>query len=255
MTLDETGKYKIKLNLTTKNVGVFLSGGADSAIILYLICHHISKNDLDITISIARTVHHIRSWQEEYSNEVLNFIKGHFPNIKWGTIITDWATGSSQSEYLDSQSRSYKQLRVEYDNLVMYSGVTLNPPEALGKDIWKAIWKDRASNRDWERYDEWIPIENINGPNITSCSPFCLHDKRAVLAFYKKYDLLDSLLPITRTCEGWAEWTENYTKECKQCWWCIERNWAIADARGIKNWDAAKAGYANTYPLPMANPK
>ena len=42
-----------------------------------------------------------------------------------------------------------------------------------------------------------------------------------------KYDLIDDLLPITRSCEGWDYMTTNYSETCGECWWCMEREWAF----------------------------
>jgi len=252
--IEQTGKYTLELNLNTKHIGVAVSGGADSAMILWMLCNIITRDKLDIEVSTYRTVHTIRSWQVKYSDQVIKFIKESFPDIKWGKTLTESPEDGSIKSYIDSQGCMHRKLRMEHNDMVTYSGVTLNPPAEEGKKIWRFMWKDRAPNRDWETRDSWLSGTNVKMKHGYECKPFCVYDKRAVLAFYKKYNLLDTLLPLTRTCEGWSEWTNNFTTECKQCWWCIERNWAIADARGIKNWDASKAGFATSYPLPIDNP-
>jgi len=46
---------------------------------------------------------------------------------------------------------------------------------------------------------------------------------------YRKYNLIDTLLPLTRSCEGWDYMTDGFTKECGECWWCMERSWAFRE--------------------------
>jgi 7-cyano-7-deazaguanine synthase in queuosine biosynthesis len=51
-------------------------------------------------------------------------------------------------------------------------------------------------------------------------------DKRIVFWLAKEHSILNDMLKLTRSCEG-DQWnTENFTKECGECWWCLERNWA-----------------------------
>ena len=40
-------------------------------------------------------------------------------------------------------------------------------------------------------------------------------------------ELLDSLFPLTYSCEGSIEATKHHTQHCKKCWWCQERYWAF----------------------------
>jgi hypothetical protein len=253
-TIEQTEKYTLNLNLNADHICIGLSGGADSAILLWILCNIITRDKLDIGVSVYRVVNPERPWHEIRSNMVMEFIKKDFPEIVWEDIITEKPDSLDNNEYVDLQGKSSHALRMKYKSMVSYSGVTLNPTNEIGELIWKDIWKDRSPNRNHERYKHWLPEVNKKVAYGMECKPFCIYDKRAVLAFYKKYDLLDTLLPITRTCEGWKEWTNNFTEECKQCWWCLERNWAIADARGIKNWDPVEAGFHNTFPMPKPNP-
>jgi len=51
--------------------------------------------------------------------------------------------------------------------------------------------------------------------------------KKDLANLYEVHDLLDTLFPLTRSCEGEAEETMNFTKHCGRCWWCQERMWAF----------------------------
>ncbi len=45
-------KYEIELDLNHKDIGVGMSGGMDSSLLLWLLAHHISENELDTTKTI-----------------------------------------------------------------------------------------------------------------------------------------------------------------------------------------------------------
>ena len=39
---------------------------------------------------------------------------------------------------------------------------------------------------------------------------------------------MDTLFPITRSCEAWAKDEEYHIeKHCEDCWWCRERYWGF----------------------------
>jgi len=113
----------------------------------------------------------------------------------------------------------------------LYNGVTLNPPDDIGAAVWKHKWKTRAGSRNWETRQKWMDStpRHKDTPPHTEYLPFIHADKRIVLAFYKKYGLYVSLGSLTRSCEGFIEVTNYFTETCKECWWCIEKEWATAD--------------------------
>ena len=59
-------------------------------------------------------------------------------------------------------------------------------------------------------------------------------DKRMIAHLYKHFNVLEELLPHTRSCE-WHEGFENNgvivpnpkDGHCGECWWCRERKWAF----------------------------
>jgi len=59
---------------------------------------------------------------------------------------------------------------------------------------------------------------------------------------YKELNLLDSLFPITRSCEYdiyWQTNSEEWKKDvpdpgighCNKCWWCKERKWGFNNVK------------------------
>ena len=57
--------------------------------------------------------------------------------------------------------------------------------------------------------------------------PLYLIDKRFVADIFRQFNLINSLLPVTWSCEGTIEASCNFTVHCEECWWCWERQWAF----------------------------
>lgn len=105
-----------------------------------------------------------------------------------------------------------------------YDGVTKNP----SKD--SLVPQSEESHRDFydENYVKGVATSIEHDIEFTAYyHPFRNSDKRITIWLANNLNILEDLLPITRSCEGGPDETENFTKECMQCWWCLERHWAL----------------------------
>jgi 7-cyano-7-deazaguanine synthase in queuosine biosynthesis len=72
--------------------------------------------------------------------------------------------------------------------------------------------------------------------------PWANTDKQGIAKMYREEKLIDSLLPVTRSCEydptsdyyyanTWPRWGDEirdpYLEHCGECWWCKEREWGF----------------------------
>ena len=57
--------------------------------------------------------------------------------------------------------------------------------------------------------------------------PFLNKTKKDFADLYEEHNLMDSLFPYTASCVGKAEKTNNFTKPCQKCFWCLEKYWAF----------------------------
>jgi 7-cyano-7-deazaguanine synthase in queuosine biosynthesis len=53
--------------------------------------------------------------------------------------------------------------------------------------------------------------------------PFFNMNKKNISAKYAELGLLDTLFPITKSCED----RSILKGHCGKCWWCLERKWAF----------------------------
>ena len=236
----------IVLDSDWKKIAVSVSGGADSALLLFLLSSLIDKNNLSIEINVITNIRMWKSrpWQRKNSLDVFNYIKDRFPNIRFirheNFIAPDLEYGNigRTIKDLNGNLKSGDQISVishaEYvcftNNInAWFAGITRNPSEIEnGMD-------DR--NFDFPGHiNDLITVKDT----IHACHPFRYVTKKWIMYQYRKQELND-LLNITRSCEGdnnsypdifkgldYKSYKETDTvPECGKCFWCRERNWGL----------------------------
>lgn len=234
-----------------KKIAVSVSGGADSALLLFLLCDIISKQQLKIEVNIISNIRmwKDRPWQRKNSVDVFNYIKDRFPEIQFqrhenfiapeieygniGRIIPDRNKQLKSGDQISTASHA-EYICYTYNIDAWFAGITKNPPTdniTLGMD-------DRKIE-----FDGNLELLVSKQNNTVVCHPFRFSDKRWIMRQYKNYKL-DNLLLITRSCEGdnkaYPEIfngldfntyeDSDIVPECGKCFWCQERTWGIQNA-------------------------
>ena len=70
---------ELYLKKSWERIGISLSGGADSALLAYLICKNVSATT-DIHITSQIRLWRTRPWQEHIADNVINWFKDNFNN-------------------------------------------------------------------------------------------------------------------------------------------------------------------------------
>ena len=222
------------------NIAVSVSGGADSALLLYLLCKEVTSQ----TVHIINNVRcwKTKPWQEHDAEYVITWIRKRFPAINFklhkNFIAPDIEYGeigpSIKDEYGkivsgdNIQIRSYAEYVCFKNNVdAYYNGVTKNPNENLGGMI----------ERDIEPTEENKHLLIMEHMERYAIHPFRFTSKDKLIEKYKQEDIVD-LFNITRSCEGTFDWLDyrNYKKDelvpvCNECFWCKERDWAVDNAK------------------------
>ena len=208
-------------------VGITVSGGADSAILLYHLmkeCHYLTNHSED-TI-------HIFSLGNNDKRRV---------NISVAIQVVEKCiqlTGNTNIEHHinycktqtgDSLYAMPKQFTEEKRVKIVYSGLTANPPKEV-LDTFKLTTLE-LDDRDPNVKRDVLSLDD------TKYSPWANIDKKKIASMYKEEKLIEKLFPITRSCE--YDPTHHYFRDdvkdpdnghCGQCWWCEEREWAFGQA-------------------------
>lgn len=222
----------IPLEQSWKRIGVSLSGGADSALLTYLLMKNTKADFCLITqVRMWKT----RPWQRYVAKDVVSWFREKFPNRidhVEGFIppeLEEPASPLIQDEYGKMKSgnriilRAHSEFVIHSNNLdAWYCGLTLNPTENF-----EGALDDRNTPR--------FPVYQIH-LGKPAIHPFIATAKDWIMKQYMDNEI-GELLEITRSCEG--EFPDlDYTNYkpyqrvpvCGECFWCKEREWGIANA-------------------------
>lgn len=226
------------------NIAIAMSGGADSTLLLYLLCTIITDRKLDTNIHcISHTrMWKTRPWQQNDSLRIFQDILHRFdvnmtrhtnfiaPDLEYGNIgptIKDEYGKLVSGDNI--QQRSFNEYVCFKNNVkCFYNGVTRNPPVRL---------EGAMQERDIIKTDVNKHMELMVHMGIVASHPFRFTDKSWVLKQYRRLNIMD-LFEKTRSCEGDFEGIDyrtykldQYVPVCGKCFWCLERDWAVNESK------------------------
>lgn len=207
--------------------GIKLSGGADSALVAYMLVHIIQEQGWDdVSIWAITGVSDIKPFNAIYAKKIMEKIT-ELTGFEFAGHIYETVPASEGIEkYSNGQEELVQKLFNDGSINFRFAGITANPP------------RDGDSAHLWNREDD------IRGPcdsdfrdrtfeqksiiNRNSSLPLINTDKKGVAELYDYFGITDTLFPVTRSCENKSiETTENFTKHCGKCWFCMEREWGF----------------------------
>jgi hypothetical protein len=228
--VDNSFDIEIPMNINWKSIGINLSGGADSALLTWIICKLIKKHNLDTRIKIItfNRNYKLKPWQDFYSLQVYKYFKDNYPDIildRITTFIPPELEHREVAELLNGKSgdqiivNSFNRYLVDTKQVeAVFNATTKNPPIEGGMP---------------QRYIKELKYEDLVNNELTEFDPFKGTTKDLIVLLYKSNNLQE-LFDLTRSCEvtidklGLDSYTEGTPIPiCNECWWCKERNWAI----------------------------
>ena len=187
-------RVNIEVPENVANVGVFISGGIDSTVLLYALLAY-RKNNLKTFGITALTVN--KTTSNLYSKRILSKLEKEF-----GTIPHIQDIDNSGSE-AGAVTQAIARMRNEIHYGLIYTGVNSNPPEHLIK-IRGPYPKRPASNTH---------------KNLVLPFMYLFKSHIIELAYILQADWI---LPYTHSC------TQEDLAECFECFACQERAWGFA---------------------------
>tara|TARA_B100000586_G_C20077733_1_gene413886 strand:+ start:335 stop:976 length:642 start_codon:yes stop_codon:yes gene_type:complete len=199
---------KINIPADVSNVGIKLSGGADSAILCYILAKYKQEYRPDINIKPITCINDIKPFNLKYARKILNKIS-ELTNIEFPETEHK-ITKIRYSHYIEDQTIFLNLLYKIKAIQIHFVGITANPPIYLGP---------KGPGDDRSKINNQIIIKK------TSYRPLINIDKKGVCELYNTLEVLDDLFPETFSCESLDN--KEYKIHCEGCWFCKERYWGF----------------------------
>ena len=228
-----------------KHVLMSVSGGLDSACLLYLLC----ENFPDVRITPVTGQDVTAPMDFECAIDVISFCRELFPNAN----IDDHETYTF--DIMDPEWRKYSASKREEEMVTMPDGTKVDRCTGLSGLV-KVLMKRDADMKMLEKYPEGVFVTGMTGnPPISEMKKYDFYDvaerrrdskdlnpwsndkrmyqplvnvdKKFVSGFYFENKLMDTLYKYTSSCVGNSDETNGYTQGCGVCFWCQEKKWAF----------------------------
>jgi len=217
-------------------VGIMVSGGADSAILLYHLMKH-SKDKIHI-FSLGNND------KRRLNLSIATQVVEKCIQLT-GNINIEHHINYCETQTLNSLLVMPKQFIEEKRIKIVYNGVTANPPKkVLDTFKLKSLELDRDPSVERDVLSSYqLSLVFDRDPNVERdvlsvddiwYSPWTNIDKKIIASMFKEENLIETLFSITRSCA--YDPTHHYFIEnvkdpgyghCGECWWCEEREWAF----------------------------
>jgi hypothetical protein len=236
----------INFDDTYNRVGIKLSGGLDSAIVFYMLCKHITTNKLETGILPITLNDWAKPYHEEFSTRIIFWMSQQFPRVNiLPQALKQSPEGGDYSAEQDKHLYETHQ-RTPFD--IYFTGINKNPPRNVYLQFYdskKELLEGPVDNRDgvrpievehpyyWNTDGYWqvgkTKDNGVKQGHMTSINLLANLDKKGVAELYDIFDLRQTLMLATRSCENFDSLlTNNFTTHCHtECWWCHERHWGF----------------------------
>lgn len=213
-----------------KKVAVTLSGGADSALVMFMLCEQIKHYNLDISVLPFTGVDKLRPTNEWNAREIALWFKEKYPMVNFldhYTFKYDHEPGNTNMKRMAHAIHEWN-LYKNQDIKIFLCGKSANPPVDEAEKY--NLHTGREEERDTSIGDIHKIITRVyynNEYNRWIYRPLAFQHKKFIAEVYKDYNLIDELFPITASCIAYSENTNYFSAPCKKCWWCKEKHWAF----------------------------
>ena len=205
------------LNIYDVPVGIMVSGGVDSAILLYYLMKHCTTPIFIFTegnnVKLRRNGIIAPRVVEKCIQLTKNINVVHHINYNIKTTL------ESLYEKPRFAVRDFGPIRI------VYEGLTMNPPDDIANSLVPELDFEHTRNTDGNN--------DLFHSDNKFYMPWANTDKKGIATMYREENLIDTLLPVTRSCEYdpncefFDDIEDPGLGHCGECWWCKEREWGF----------------------------
>jgi hypothetical protein len=224
----------IQVNIPQRHkvICVNVSGGADSALLLYKTMQYQKETNNRFKIIAYTSAGRTRTFFNFYHASKVQY---------WITDQTQfehnlsWCTFKRRDTNTSAQYSHFKIIAMQHQATLFVSGRTAWPPKDELPPYWQLgddLKLSKAEAQSYTRNSNMNPYQKYGDddpkahkwfkPNSYFYMPFISVDKKWIWGSYKHYGI-EALWNATRSCEGYQQILQ---PSCQECWWCKEREWA-----------------------------
>jgi len=188
------------------NAGIMLSGGADSAVLFYILMKY-SKTPIKVyTLASAEK---FRA-NIDVTKRLIDYCMREF-DVKQLVHHIQYEPAQTEQVLFRDAVKDVTEQKIK----VLYTAITKCPPREVtdGFKEKNTVAEERDPSK---QHPEYIFARKIY-------RPFYNLDKADIKNLYDELGILDTVFPLSRSCES----LEIDTGHCGKCWWCEERQWAF----------------------------
>lgn len=210
--IDYENYYYIWVNIDIYDgpVGVAVSGGADSALLCYILMKY-ATGPIHAINYCAKKHQRVAT---KTAVEIIGFCIDH-TGFKSEDVILH--THFMEERLPHVMTNIVKNTLEKKELSTVYVGITAAPPAVVLESFKVQTTEFISQTRD---PNEARPTVGVVG----SYKPFINVDKMKIKEMYDELGLTESLFPITRSCDNPKVAVGNCGGNC---WWCEERKWAF----------------------------
>lgn len=205
--------WEINLPSHVKSIGLKISGGADSAIVCYMLAKYVTEERPDIVIHPVTCISNIKPYQQIFADKVLRKVE-ELTGIVFAKHQYTVVRAETSELYVSDQPAFIKTLYDQNLFILHFAGITANPTIEEAPHLYGDIRRMPSDDRSKQivKKDNWrLPLINV--------------DKRGVAEHYIRLGVLDKIFPLTRSCEEVT--LGPFDRHCEKCWFCEERQWGF----------------------------
>jgi tRNA(Ile)-lysidine synthase TilS/MesJ len=194
---------------------IYLSGGLDSATLLYCLGEYVTQENIDLKIYAITIPNKFDTACGHFASLVIQFVSRRFPKLQIEHIIKSISRGGNfkSSEGLKIVEKLHSEGKIQG----WIEGVTKNPD-----DSFEFIEPDKFYITRIPERDKNMTKSKIIDSNLVRLRPFANINKKGVCEITEQKKIKTKLLMITKSC------TDAKQYKCNTCWWCQERNWGFS---------------------------
>lgn len=224
-----------------KKIGFKASAGVDSSLLLYILSYFIDKTE-----SYDKVIYPYHGKDHSVRNvdsvttviNIINFIRNKFPKVdirdpyilsfRTLDLLGNNIRNNPEKEIYGKDTgckfpkEAEKYLNETYDIDIFLNGRNLNisKEEAEQEGVLDTWLSQRDSRRDGNRITTAFDADGKYFAEVTASvnSPWHTVKKDGIKKLYEKFELMNTLYPMTISCTSF-----NGPSPCKTCHWCKEK--------------------------------